>query len=104
MTEENIVKNLCFFRPVIAFALFSLLFACSKVQRHPGNPTHSSNAPLSGVELLQSIENAFVGVAERSNPAVVGITALDVNRQGGRSRGADRQKEPVLSFAKMVIF
>ena len=94
------MKNCCFFRPVIAFTLFSLLCACSKVQPHPANPTHSSNAPLSGVELLESIENAFVGVAARSNPAVVGITALDVNRQGGRSRGADRQEGTGFIFHK----
>ena len=86
------MKNHCFFKLVIPFTLFSLLFACSKAQPPPVNPTQSSDTPLSGVRLLESIENAFVGVAERSNPAIVGITALDVQRQGARARGADRQE------------
>ena len=86
------MKNCCFFKMAIPFALFSLLFACSRVQPQPVNPAHSSNTPLSGVQLLESIENAFVGVAERSNPAVVGITAFDVRVQGLRSRRSDRQE------------
>ena len=94
------MKNCCFFKLIIPFALFSLLFACSKIQPHPVNPAHSSNTPLSGVQLLASIENALVGVAERSNPAVVGITALDVKRRGVRSRGADRQEGTGFIFRK----
>ena len=94
------MKNCCFFKLVIPFTLFSLLLACSRVQPQPVNPAYSSNTPLSGVQLLASIENAFVGVAERSNPAVVGVTALDVRRRGVRSRGADRQEGTGFIFRK----
>lgn len=100
MTEENIVKNCCFFKLVIPFTLFSLFFACSKTQSHAVNPAHNSNTHLSGVQLLESIENAFVGVAERSNPAVVGVIALDVRRQGVDARRSDRQEGTGFIFRK----
>lgn len=80
----------------MSFALFFLLFACSKAQLHPADPTHSAT---SGVQLLESIENAFVGVAERSNPAVVGVTAWNVE---GRVpfRRSDRQEGTGFIFRK----
>lgn len=91
------MKNRCFFSLVTFFALFLLLFACSKAQLHTVDPNHSAT---SGVQLLESIENAFVGVAERSNPAVVGITALNVERQGARPRRSDRQEGTGFIFRK----
>ena len=94
------MKNRCFFSPVVAFALFLLLFACSRVQLHAVDPTHNSNTPLSGVQLLESIENAVVGIAERSNPAVVGITALNVERQGVSPRRSNRQEGTGFIFRK----
>ena len=97
LIEENIVRNRCFFSLVTFCTLLLLLFACSKAQLHTVDPTHSIT---SGVQLLESIENAFVGIAERSNPAVVGITALDLQRQGARPRGADRQEGTGFIFRK----
>ena len=94
------MENRRFFSLVTPFALFLLLFACSKAQLHVIDPTHSPNSPLSGVQLLESIENAFVSIAERSNPAVVGITALDVERQGIRARNTDRQEGTGFIFHK----
>ena len=83
------MKYRCFFSLIVAIAPFLLLFACSQTQLPPANPTQRTP---SGVQLLESIENAFVSVAEKSNPAVVGITALNVERQGILSRNADRQE------------
>lgn len=83
------MKNRCSFSPVLALTLFLLLFACSQAQLHPVDPAHSTP---SGVQLLESIENAFVSLAEKSNPAVVGITAFNVERQGILSRNAERQE------------
>ena len=91
------MKNSCFFSPVVALTLFLLLFACSQAQLHPVDPAHT--AP-SGVQLLESIENAFVSLAEKSNPAVVGITALNVERQGILSRNAERQEGTGFIFRK----
>ena len=93
------MKNRYFFSLVMAFALFFLLFACSKAQLHPVDPTHSTTA---GVQLLESIENAFVSIAERSNPAVVGVTALNVKRQGIplRRSESDRQEGTGFIFRK----
>ena len=91
------MKNRCFFSPVVALTLFLLLFACSQAQLHPVDPAHT--AP-SGVQLLESIENAFVSLAEKSNPAVVGITALNVERQGLLSRNAERQEGTGFIFCK----
>ena len=91
------MKNRCFFSLVVALALFILLFACSKAQLHPANPTHSTT---SGVQLLESIENAFVSIAERSNPAVVGITASIVERQTMPLRRAERQEGTGFIFRK----
>ena len=90
------MKNHRFFSLVMGFALFLLLFACSKAQLHPADPTHSTTT---GVQLLESIENAFVGIAERSNPAVVGVTAWNVE---GRVpfRRADRQEGTGFIFRK----
>ena len=73
------MKNRYCFSLVVALALFFLLFACSKAQLHPADPTHSTP---SGVQLLESIENAFVSIAERSNPAVVGVTAFEHRKAG----------------------
>ena len=91
------MKNRCFFNLVVAFVLFFLLFACSKAQLHPADPNHSAT---SAVQLLESIENAFVSIAEQSNPAVVGITALNVERQGARPRRSDRQEGTGFIFRK----
>ena len=83
------MKNRCFFSLIVAFALFFLLFACSKAQLHPADSPHNTT---SGVQLLESIENAFVSIAERSNPAVVGVTAFNVERQGVPFRRSNRQE------------
>jgi S1-C subfamily serine protease len=100
LIEENIVRNRCFFSLVMPFALFLLLFGCSRAQLQPVNPTHSPNATLSGVQLLESIESAFVGIAERSNPAVVGVIALDVRNRRVPTRGSDRQEGTGFIFRK----
>ena len=91
------MKNHRFFSLVMSFTLFFLLFACSKAQLHPADPTHSTTT---GVQLLESIENAFVGIAERSNPAVVGVTASNVERQAGPLRRSDRQEGTGFIFRK----
>ena len=91
------MKNRCFFSLVVALALFFLLFACSKAQLHPADPTHSTP---SGVQLLESIENAFVSIAERSNPAVVGVTASNAERQGFPLRRSNRQEGTGFIFRK----
>ena len=91
------MKNRCFFSLVVALALFFLLFACSKAQLHPADPTHST---VSGVQLLESIENAFVSIAERSNPAVVGVTASNAERQGFPLRRSNRQEGTGFIFRK----
>ena len=83
------MKTHRFFSLVMSFALFFLLFACSKAQLHPANPTDSTT---SSVQLLESIENAFVSIAEKSNPAVVGVTASNVERQGIPIRRSNRQE------------
>ncbi len=92
------MRNRCFFSLAIPFVLLLLLFACNKVQLHAIDPTHSTISPPSGVQLLESIENAFVSIAEKSNPAIVGITALDL--KGVRSRGSDRQEGTGFIFRK----
>ena len=91
------MKNHCFLSLVVGFALFLLLFACSKAQLHPANPTHSAT---SGVQVLESIESAFVSIAERSNPAVVGITASSVERRTIPLRRFDRQEGTGFIFRK----
>ena len=83
------MKNRCCFSLIVGFALFFLLFACSKAQLHPTDPTRTTT---SGVQLLESIENAFVSIAERSNPAVVGVTASQVERQVIPLRRSDQQE------------
>ena len=83
------MKNRCFLSLIVAFALFFLLFACSKAQLHPADSPHNTT---SGVQLLESIENAFVSIAERSSPAVVGVTAFNVERQGVPFRRSSRQE------------
>ena len=83
------MKNRCFSSLVVAFALFFLLFACSKAQLHPADPAHST---MGGVQLLESIENAFVSIAERSNPAVVGVIASSVERQGVPFRRSNQRE------------
>ena len=84
------MQNRCFFSLVMGFTLFLLLFACSKeAQLHPADPSQTTT---SGVQLLESIENAVVSVAERSNPAVVGVTAWNVERQAIPLRRSDRQE------------
>ena len=83
------MKDRCPFNLVGPLTLLLLLFACSKARLPPVN---SNDSPTSGVELLESIENAFVGIAERSNPAVVGIIALDVKQQGTHSRSPNRRE------------
>ncbi len=92
------MKNRCFFSLVVGFTLFFLLFACSKAQLHPADPTHSG--ATSGVQLLASIENAFVSIAERSNPAVVGVTASSVERRTIPLRRSDRQEGTGFIFRK----
>ena len=94
------MRNHRCFSFVIAFVLFLLLFACSKAKLHAVDPPHSTTSSLSGVQLLESIENAFVSIAERSNPAVVSITAFDVKNRGARARGADRQEGTGFIFRK----
>ena len=91
------MKNRCFFSLVVALALFFLLFACSKAQLHPADPTHSTP---SGVQLLESIENAFVSIAERSNPAVVSVTASNEERQAIPLRRADQREGTGFIFRK----
>ena len=91
------MQNRCFFNMVVALTLFLPLFACSQAQLPPGDPAHSTP---SGVQLLESIENAFVRIAEKSNPAIVGITALNVERQGILSRNAERQEGTGFIFRK----
>ena len=91
------MKNRCSFSPVLTLTLFLLLFACSQAQLPPVDPAHSTP---SGVQLLESIENAFVSLAEKSNPAVVGITAFNVERQGILSRNAERQEGTGFIFRK----
>lgn len=83
------MKDRCFFNLVASLTLFLLLFACSKAQLHPVNPDGDIT---SSVQLLASIENAFVDIAERSNPAVVGVIALDVKKRGVRARNSNRQE------------
>ena len=92
------MKIRCFFSLVVGLALFFLLFACSKAQLHPADPTHSG--ATSGVQLLGSIENAFVSIAERSNPAVVGVTASSVERRAIPLRRSDRQEGTGFIFRK----
>ena len=91
------MKNRCFFSLVVGFALFFLLFACSKAQLHSTDPPRSIPA---GVQLLESIENAFVSIAERSNPAVVGVTASKVERQVVPFSRSDRQEGTGFIFQK----
>ena len=91
------MKNRRFFSLVMSFALFLLLFACSKAQLHPADPIHNAT---SGVQLLESIENAFVSIAEKSNPAVVGVTASNVERQAGPLRRPNRQEGTGFIFRK----
>ena len=91
------MKNRCFFSLVVALVLFFLLFACSKAQLHPADPPQSTTT---GVQLLESIENAFVSIAERSNPAVVGVTAWTVERQVIPLRRSDRQEGTGFIFRK----
>lgn len=91
------MKYRCFFSLVVAITPFLLLFACSQAQLPPVDPAQSTP---SGVQLLESIENAFVSIAEKSNPAVVGITALNVERQGILSRNTDRQEGTGFIFRK----
>lgn len=91
------MKNRCFFSLVVGFALFFLLFACSKAQLHSTDPPRGIPA---GVQLLESMENAFVSIAERSNPAVVGITASSVERQTMPLRRSDRQEGTGFIFRK----
>ena len=91
------MRNRYLFSLVTPCVLFLLLFACGKAQLHTIDPTHNAT---SGVQLLESIENAVVSIAERSNPAVVGITALDVEGQGARPRRSDRQEGTGFIFRK----
>ncbi len=91
------MKNYRFFSLVMSFALFLLLFACRKAQLHPADPPQSTTA---GVQLLESIENAFVSIAERSNPAVVGVTASNIERQAVPLRRSDRQEGTGFIFRK----
>ena len=91
------MKNRRFFSPTMAFGLFFLIFACSKAQLHPANPTHGTP---SGVQLLESIENALTSIAERSNPAVVGVTAFNIEGQGFPPRRSDRQEGTGFIFRK----
>ena len=91
------MKYRCLFSLIVAIVPILLLFACSQTQLPPVDPVQSTP---SGVQLLESIENAFVSIAEKSNPAVVGITALNVERQGILSRNADRQEGTGFIFRK----
>ena len=91
------MKNYRFFSLVMSFALFLLLFACRKAQLHPADPPQNTTA---GVQLLESIENAFVSIAERSNPAVVGVTASNIERQAVPLRRSDRQEGTGFIFRK----
>ena len=91
------MKNRYCFSLVVAFALFFLLFACSKARLHPADPPQNT---ASGVQLLESIENAFVSIAERSNPAVVSVTASNIERQAIPLRRSDRQEGTGFIFRK----
>ncbi len=91
------MKNRYCFSRVVAFTLFFLLFACSKARLHPADPPQNT---ASGVQLLESIENAFVSIAERSNPAVVSVTASNIERQAIPLRRSDRQEGTGFIFRK----
>ena len=91
------MKNRCFLSLIVALTLFFLLFACSKAQLHPADLPQSTT---SGVQLLESIEDAFVSLAERSNPAVVGVTASNVERRAGALRRPNRQEGTGFIFRK----
>ncbi len=94
------MRNRCAFNLAVPFMLSLLFFACSTAQLQPVEPTQSSNPIPSGVQLLELIENAFVGITERSNPAVVGVTALDVRNRSGSAQDSDRQEGTGFIFRK----
>ena len=54
----------------ICFHLILFLVSASVIISSCGNTTQPTD-----VELLSSIENAFVSVAKRSTPAIVGVSA-----------------------------
>ena len=68
------------------FLSFSLLaLTCTPVELVNSTPPAPS---LSGVQLVESIENVFVDIAHRSKPAIVSITATNVTR--GSEQKADQ--------------
>ena len=69
------------------FGLFLLIVLVFSFFTYSDRPLNAATppAPLSDIQLLESIENAFVSIAERSKPAVVSITARNVTRKGFHS-------------------
>ena len=65
----------------VCFALLSFLVSASIIS----SCAFTKDQPTD-VELLHSIENAFVSVAKRSTPAIVGIVAFPPVEEGGHHR------------------
>ena len=65
----------------VCFALLSFLVSVSIIP----SCAFTKDQPTD-VELLHSIENAFVSVAKRSTPAIVGIVAFPPVEEGGHHR------------------
>ncbi|MCZ6676617.1 MAG: trypsin-like peptidase domain-containing protein [Candidatus Poribacteria bacterium] len=82
------------FNLLILLALFFPVFTCSNASLNSANTIGDSAHQPSDIQLLESIENAFVSIVAKSKPGVVTITALNVARKGvhpwSRERKFDR--------------
>jgi hypothetical protein len=76
------MKNAHVVSLLVLLVLFFSIFTCSNAQPNSANTLSDTIAHPSGIQLLESMENALVSIAERSSPAVVSITALDGKRKG----------------------
>ena len=98
------MKNAYVFNLFILAALFFSLFTCGNTQLNSVNSINGSISPPPELQLLESIENVFVSIAERTTPAVVSITALNVKRKGTHSwipeRNFNRQEGTGFIFRK----
>jgi S1-C subfamily serine protease len=74
------MKNIYRFRLFLLFVVGFSILTCSNRSLNSANP--AVPPPLSDIQLLEAIENAFVSIAERSKPAVVSITARNVTKKG----------------------
>ena len=74
------MKNTYIFNLFVLIFLSSAALICSNSQLNSVNAANPSQ--LSDIQLLESLENAFVRIAARSKPAVVSITAHQVVRKG----------------------